>query len=183
MVTQNSEIKNLKFWTYGWQKILSFFQWQKPVSIVYTVVEQIGTLCRFLCLFDLKVCLPTSVLEHIEANECVFKVSSSVKTSRGVGKIAMTQRRLFLLTDGRPGYVEVAQYRDLDVRLKEEKSRDTNTAVPSKIRLETAIYSRCCLCVLLFFVLGSKGLLSSLHAPANPRPEASCPGKEGNFWS
>lgn len=61
-----------------------------------------------------EVCLPTSVLEHIEANECVFKVSSSVKTSRGVGKIAMTQRRLFLLTDGRPGYVEVAQYRDLD---------------------------------------------------------------------
>lgn len=63
----------------------------------------------------LKVCLPASVLEHIDATECVFKLSSSVKTSRGVGKIAMTQRRLFLLTDGRPGYVEVAQYRDLEV--------------------------------------------------------------------
>ncbi|XP_061822953.1 DENN domain-containing protein 3 [Nerophis lumbriciformis] len=61
-----------------------------------------------------EVCLPASVLEHIEASECVFKLSSSVKTSRGVGKIAMTQRRLFLLTDGRPGYVEVAQYRDLE---------------------------------------------------------------------
>ncbi|KAK7898355.1 hypothetical protein WMY93_019208 [Mugilogobius chulae] len=61
-----------------------------------------------------EVCLPASVLEHIEASECVFKVSSSVKTSRGVGKIAMTQRRLFLLTDGRPGYVDVAQYRDLE---------------------------------------------------------------------
>ncbi|XP_072226278.1 DENN domain-containing protein 3 [Leuresthes tenuis] len=61
-----------------------------------------------------EVCLPASVLEHIETNECVFKLSSSVKTSRGVGKIAMTQRRLFLLTDGRPGYVEVAQYRDLE---------------------------------------------------------------------
>ncbi|XP_036949191.1 DENN domain-containing protein 3 isoform X2 [Acanthopagrus latus] len=61
-----------------------------------------------------EVCLPASVLEHIEPSECVFKVSSSVKTSRGVGKIAMTQRRLFLLTDGRPGYVEVAQYRDLE---------------------------------------------------------------------
>ncbi|KAF7664096.1 hypothetical protein LDENG_00189140 [Lucifuga dentata] len=60
-----------------------------------------------------EVCLPASVLEHIEPSECVFKLSSSVKTSRGVGKIAMTQRRLFLLTDGRPGYVEVAQYRDL----------------------------------------------------------------------
>ncbi|XP_014866088.1 PREDICTED: DENN domain-containing protein 3 [Poecilia mexicana] len=61
-----------------------------------------------------EVCLPASVLEHIDAAECVFKLSSSVKTSRGVGKIAMTQRRLFLLTDGRPGYVEVAQYRDLE---------------------------------------------------------------------
>ncbi|KAK2830455.1 hypothetical protein Q5P01_018386 [Channa striata] len=61
-----------------------------------------------------EVCLPASVLEHIEPTECVFKLSSSVKTSRGVGKIAMTQRRLFLLTDGRPGYVEVAQYRDLE---------------------------------------------------------------------
>jgi hypothetical protein len=63
-----------------------------------------------------QVCLPASVLEHLEPSECVFKLSSSVKTSRGVGKIAMTQRRLFLLTDGRPGYVEVAQYRDIEVR-------------------------------------------------------------------
>uniref|UniRef100_A0A8C5BM15 UDENN domain-containing protein n=1 Tax=Gadus morhua TaxID=8049 RepID=A0A8C5BM15_GADMO len=61
-----------------------------------------------------EVCLPASVLEHLEPSECVFKLSSSVKTSRGVGKIAMTQRRLFLLTDGRPGYVEVAQYRDIE---------------------------------------------------------------------
>ncbi|KAM8841736.1 DENN domain-containing protein 3 isoform 2-T2 [Spinachia spinachia] len=61
-----------------------------------------------------EVGLPASVSEHIEPSECIFKLSSSVKTSRGVGKIAMTQRRLFLLTDGRPGYVEVAQYRDLE---------------------------------------------------------------------
>uniref|UniRef100_A0A3Q4BRY1 UDENN domain-containing protein n=1 Tax=Mola mola TaxID=94237 RepID=A0A3Q4BRY1_MOLML len=61
-----------------------------------------------------EVCLPGSVLERIEPSECVFKLSSSIKTSRGVGKIAMTQRRLFLLTDGRPGYVEVAQYRDIE---------------------------------------------------------------------
>ncbi|KAG7240953.1 hypothetical protein INR49_026128 [Caranx melampygus] len=61
-----------------------------------------------------EVCLPASVSEHIEPSEHVFKLSSSVKTSRGVGKIAMTQRRLFLLTEGRPGYVEVAQYRDLE---------------------------------------------------------------------
>ncbi|KAM7373278.1 hypothetical protein PAMP_008143 [Pampus punctatissimus] len=76
------------------------------------IVKDQGTIHR---LFDaLTVCLPVSVLEHIEPTECVFKLSSSVKTSRGVGKIAMTQRRLFLLTDGRPGYVEVAQYRDLE---------------------------------------------------------------------
>ncbi|KAK6327886.1 hypothetical protein J4Q44_G00035320 [Coregonus suidteri] len=61
-----------------------------------------------------EVALPASVLEHLEANECVFKLSSSVKTSHGVGKIAMTQRRLFLLTVGRPGYVEVTKFRDIE---------------------------------------------------------------------
>ncbi|XP_062842289.1 DENN domain-containing protein 3 [Trichomycterus rosablanca] len=58
--------------------------------------------------------LPAAVLEHLEANECVYKLSSSVKTSHGVGKIAMTQRRLFLLTEGRPGYVEVTKFRDIE---------------------------------------------------------------------
>lgn len=58
--------------------------------------------------------LPASVLEHLEANECVYKLSSSVKTSHGVGKIAMTQRRLFLLTEGRPGYVEITKFRDIE---------------------------------------------------------------------
>ncbi|XP_060798627.1 DENN domain-containing protein 3 isoform X2 [Neoarius graeffei] len=58
--------------------------------------------------------LPVAVLEHLEANEQVYKLSSSVKTSHGVGKIAMTQRRLFLLTEGRPGYVEVTKFRDIE---------------------------------------------------------------------
>lgn len=62
-----------------------------------------------------EVALPASALEHLEANECVFKLSSSVKTSHGVGKIAMTQRRLFLLTEGRPGYMEVTKFRDIEV--------------------------------------------------------------------
>ncbi|KAL0961931.1 hypothetical protein UPYG_G00333520 [Umbra pygmaea] len=61
-----------------------------------------------------EVALPTSVLEHLDANECVFKLSTSVKTSRGVGKIAMTQKRLFLLTEGRPGYVEITKFRDIE---------------------------------------------------------------------
>lgn len=53
--------------------------------------------------------------EHLDKNECVYKLSGSVKTSRGVGKIAMTQKRLFLLTEGRPGYVEISTFRNIEV--------------------------------------------------------------------
>lgn len=63
--------------------------------------------------------LPVVVLEHLETDECVYKLSSSVKTSHGVGKIAMTQRRLFLLTEGRPGYVEITKFRDIEVRISQ----------------------------------------------------------------
>lgn len=55
-------------------------------------------------------------MEHLDKNECVYKLSSSVKTNRGVGKIAMTQKRLFLLTEGRPGYVEISTFRNIEVR-------------------------------------------------------------------
>ncbi|XP_065154316.1 DENN domain-containing protein 3 isoform X2 [Paramisgurnus dabryanus] len=58
--------------------------------------------------------LPAEVLEHLDNSECVYKLSSSVKTSYGVGKIAMTQKRLFLLTTGRPGYVEITKFRDIE---------------------------------------------------------------------
>lgn len=58
-----------------------------------------------------------SVVEHLDKNECVYKLSSSVKTNRGVGKIAMTQKRLFLLTEGRPGYVEISTFRNIEVGL------------------------------------------------------------------
>ncbi|XP_026919600.1 DENN domain-containing protein 3 isoform X3 [Acinonyx jubatus] len=61
-----------------------------------------------------EVSLPSSVMEHLDKNECVYKLSSSVKTNRGVGKIAMTQKRLFLLTEGRPGYVEISTFRDIE---------------------------------------------------------------------
>ncbi|KAI4888590.1 hypothetical protein NFI96_007708, partial [Prochilodus magdalenae] len=61
-----------------------------------------------------EVDLPASVLERLDTLERVYKLSSSVKTSHGVGKIAMTERRLFLLTEGRPGYVEVAKFRDIE---------------------------------------------------------------------
>ncbi|XP_047396224.1 DENN domain-containing protein 3 isoform X2 [Sciurus carolinensis] len=61
-----------------------------------------------------EVSLPLLVMEHLDKNECVYKLSRSVKTSRGVGKIAMTQKRLFLLTEGRPGYVEISTFRDIE---------------------------------------------------------------------
>ncbi|XP_060245275.1 DENN domain-containing protein 3 isoform X3 [Meriones unguiculatus] len=61
-----------------------------------------------------EVSLPALLMEHLDKNECVYKLSSSVKTNRGVGKIAMTQKRLFLLPEGRPGYVEIATFRNIE---------------------------------------------------------------------
>ncbi|XP_030075472.1 DENN domain-containing protein 3 [Microcaecilia unicolor] len=58
--------------------------------------------------------LPPSVIEQLDKNECVYKLSRSVKTNYGVGKIAMTQKRLFLLMEGRPGYVEISTFRDIE---------------------------------------------------------------------
>lgn len=57
-----------------------------------------------------------SVMEQLDKSECVYKLSRSVKTNRGVGKIAMTQKRLFLLTEGRPGYAEISTFRNIEVR-------------------------------------------------------------------
>lgn len=64
-----------------------------------------------------EVSLPALLTDHLDKNECVYKLSSSVKTNRGVGKIAMTQKRLFLLPEGRPGYVEIATFRNIEVRV------------------------------------------------------------------
>ncbi|NWU94200.1 DEND3 protein, partial [Upupa epops] len=62
-----------------------------------------------------EVNLPPTVLEHLDKNECVYKLSCSVKTNYGVGKIALTQKRLFLLTEGGcPGYVQIAAFRDIE---------------------------------------------------------------------
>ncbi|XP_051574526.1 DENN domain-containing protein 3 isoform X2 [Myxocyprinus asiaticus] len=58
--------------------------------------------------------LPVEVVELLDSSECVYKLSSSVKTSYGVGKIAMTQKRLFLLTTGRPRYVEITKFGDIE---------------------------------------------------------------------
>ncbi|XP_062043922.1 DENN domain-containing protein 3 isoform X2 [Lepus europaeus] len=61
-----------------------------------------------------EVILPAAVVRHLDRSECVYKLSSAVKTNRGVGKIAMTQKRLFLLPEGRPGYVEISTFRDIE---------------------------------------------------------------------
>uniref|UniRef100_A0A670ZVW0 DENN domain containing 3 n=1 Tax=Pseudonaja textilis TaxID=8673 RepID=A0A670ZVW0_PSETE len=59
--------------------------------------------------------LPPSVLEHLDKNECVYKLSNSIKTNKGVGKIALTPKRLFLLMEGAcPGYQDIATFRDIE---------------------------------------------------------------------
>ncbi|XP_056299493.1 DENN domain-containing protein 3-like isoform X2 [Pseudoliparis swirei] len=57
--------------------------------------------------------LPSEVIEHLDNSECVYKLSSCVKTSLGVGKIAMTQKRLVLLTVGRQAFLEITKFRDI----------------------------------------------------------------------
>lgn len=59
--------------------------------------------------------LPSEVVTQLDNSECVYKLSSCVKTSLGVGKIAMTQKRLFLLTEGKPGFLEITKFRDIKV--------------------------------------------------------------------
>ncbi|XP_015225370.1 PREDICTED: DENN domain-containing protein 3-like [Cyprinodon variegatus] len=57
--------------------------------------------------------LPSEVISELDDSECVYKLSSCVKTSHGVGKIALTQKRLFLLTEGRPGFLDITKFRDI----------------------------------------------------------------------
>ncbi|XP_061771718.1 LOW QUALITY PROTEIN: DENN domain-containing protein 3-like [Nerophis ophidion] len=57
--------------------------------------------------------LPTEVIDHLDHSECVYKLSSCVKTSHGVGKIGMTQKRLFFLPEGQPGFLEITMFREL----------------------------------------------------------------------
>ncbi|XP_073536036.1 DENN domain-containing protein 3 [Phyllobates terribilis] len=61
-----------------------------------------------------EVVLPPVVAEKLDQNEFVYKLSSSVKTNLGVGKIAMTQKRLFLLIEGRQSYEEIAIFRNIE---------------------------------------------------------------------
>ncbi|XP_063055848.1 DENN domain-containing protein 3 [Engraulis encrasicolus] len=74
--------------------------------------------------------LPAEVMEQLDHSECVYKLSCSVKTSCGVGKIAMTQKRLFLLPDGRRGFVDITKFRDI-VEVKTSSAQFLLLRIPS----------------------------------------------------
>ncbi|XP_076009823.1 DENN domain-containing protein 3-like isoform X3 [Genypterus blacodes] len=80
--------------------------------------------------------LPSEVIEHLDNSECVYKLSSCVKTSRGVGKIAMTQKRLFLLTEGRACFLEITKFRDIQ-EVKISSAPFLLLRIPS-LRIQTA---------------------------------------------
>ncbi|KAL2083902.1 hypothetical protein ACEWY4_019420 [Coilia grayii] len=74
--------------------------------------------------------LPAEAVEQLDHSECVYKLSCSVKTSYGVGKIAMTQKRLFLLPDGRRGFVDITKFRDI-VEVKTSSAQFLLLRIPS----------------------------------------------------
>ncbi|XP_070822891.1 DENN domain-containing protein 3-like [Chaetodon trifascialis] len=82
------------------------------------------------------VSLPSEVIDHLDNNECVHKLSSYVKTSHGVGKIAMTQKRLLLLTEGRPGFLEITKFRDIQ-EVKIASASFVLVRIPS-LRIQTS---------------------------------------------
>ncbi|XP_028435791.1 DENN domain-containing protein 3 isoform X2 [Perca flavescens] len=80
--------------------------------------------------------LPPEVIDHLDNSECVYKLSSCVKTSHGVGKIAMTQKRLFLLTVGRQSFLEITKFRDIQ-NVKIASAPFLLVRIPS-LRIETS---------------------------------------------
>lgn len=60
--------------------------------------------------------LAEAAAAQLDKHERVHKLSSSVRTSRGVGRIALTPKRLLLLAEGRPGFTEICTFRDIEVR-------------------------------------------------------------------
>nr|XP_006818634.1 PREDICTED: DENN domain-containing protein 3-like [Saccoglossus kowalevskii] len=61
--------------------------------------------------------LETSKLElphgKLDANECVLKVSSLIRADHGTGRLILTQKRLFFLTEGKRKFEEVIRLRDI----------------------------------------------------------------------
>ncbi|CAJ1062158.1 DENN domain-containing protein 3-like isoform X1 [Xyrichtys novacula] len=80
--------------------------------------------------------LPSEVIDHLYHSECIYKVSSCIKTSDGVGKLAMTQKRLLLLTEGKPGFLEITNFRDIQ-EVKISTAPVLLSRVPS-LRIQTS---------------------------------------------
>lgn len=60
------------------------------------------------------ITLSAEVTKNLQETERISKVSNPVKTSCGLGRVAMTQKRLFLLTEGQPFYKEIARFRNIE---------------------------------------------------------------------
>uniref|UniRef100_A0A4W3HR05 DENN domain-containing protein 3-like n=1 Tax=Callorhinchus milii TaxID=7868 RepID=A0A4W3HR05_CALMI len=60
------------------------------------------------------ITLSDEVTKNLHETERVSKVSNPVKTSCGLGRLALTQKRLFLLTEGHPYYKEIARFQNIE---------------------------------------------------------------------
>ncbi|XP_072371450.1 DENN domain-containing protein 3-like isoform X2 [Scyliorhinus torazame] len=60
------------------------------------------------------ITLAPEVMKNLLENERISKVSNPVKTSYGLGRVVMSQKRLFLLMEAHPYYKEIARFRDIE---------------------------------------------------------------------
>ncbi|XP_078093049.1 DENN domain-containing protein 3-like isoform X2 [Mustelus asterias] len=61
-----------------------------------------------------RITLAPEVMKNLLENERISKVSNSVKTSYGLGRVVMSQKRLFLLMEAHPYCKEIARFRDIE---------------------------------------------------------------------
>ncbi|XP_041061228.1 DENN domain-containing protein 3-like [Carcharodon carcharias] len=60
------------------------------------------------------ITLAPEVMKNLLENERISKVSNPVKTSYGLGRVVMSQKRLFLLMEAHPYCKEIARFRDIE---------------------------------------------------------------------
>ncbi|GCC37421.1 hypothetical protein chiPu_0015925 [Chiloscyllium punctatum] len=60
------------------------------------------------------ITLPPEVMQNLLENERISKVSNPVKTSYGLGRVVLSQKRLFLLMEAHPYCKEIALFRDIE---------------------------------------------------------------------
>ncbi|XP_048464464.1 DENN domain-containing protein 3-like [Rhincodon typus] len=58
--------------------------------------------------------LPPEAMKNLLENERISKVSNPVKTSYGLGRVVLSQKRLFLLMEAHPYCKEIARFRDIE---------------------------------------------------------------------